>query len=113
MNAAHELAKEKGWWKACTVDGRVSVTLVQGVIPEKLMLIVTEASEAMEDYRNHKLTEYNDENGKPCGLPTELADIVIRTMDLAGALGIDLQAAVTRKHEYNKTREQRHGGKRA
>jgi len=45
-------------------------------------------------------------------LPSELADIVIRVYDLAGALGIDLDAAIEVKHQYNVGRPYRHGGKR-
>jgi hypothetical protein len=38
---------------------------------------------------------------------------VIRILDLCGALGIDLEEAMRMKHEYNKTRPYRHGGKKA
>lgn len=51
------------------------------------------------------------EDGKPEGFPTELADVVIRCMDLADAMGIDLWAEMERKHAYNRTRTRRHGGK--
>jgi hypothetical protein len=50
---------------------------------------------------------------KPIGLPSELADIIIRVLDLAAILGIDMDAAVIEKMEYNANREHRHGGKAA
>ena len=50
---------------------------------------------------------------KPEGVPSELADIVIRVMDCAVRYGIDLGAEIELKHAYNKTREFRHGGKRS
>lgn len=39
----------------------------------------------------------------------ELADIIIRALDTARRLGIDIQQAIEIKHTYNKTREYMHG----
>ena len=78
-------------------------------VPTKLMLIVSEAAEAMEDHRKGAVVETTTESGKPIGLPSELADIIIRVGDLAGILGVDLQAAVIRKMAYNETRPFKHG----
>lgn len=49
---------------------------------------------------------------KPEGIPSELADIVIRVMDICGMYGIDLEKAILEKMEYNRTRPMRHGGKK-
>lgn len=46
---------------------------------------------------------------KPVGVPSELADIIIRTLDAAAAWGIDIDAAVRRKIAYNATRPHKHG----
>lgn len=104
MNKFYELAKRKGWWDE--VDNR------EKVIPEKLALIHSEVSEALEDFRDNKM-EIVILGEKPTGFPIELADVIIRVYDLAGALGIDLDEAIEIKHSYNKTRPFRHGGKRA
>lgn len=78
----------------------------------QLMLIVSEAAEALEDVRNgHFAPSADPKSGKPEGLPSELADIVIRTLDLADMLGIDLTKALEEKHSYNLGRAHRHGGK--
>lgn len=99
----HQTAKEHGWWE------------LEPNVPEKLMLIVSELAEALEDYRNGKdlLEVTNTPEGKPEGFPTELADAVIRIMDLCGYLGMDLAQAIADKHNYNITRSYRHGGKLA
>lgn len=77
-----------------------------------LGLVMSEAAEAIEAVRDGDLgTTW--EGDKPTGLPSELADILIRVGDLCGALGIDLEAAVRQKLAYNRTRPSRHGGKRA
>lgn len=105
---AHKNSKDKGWWDDVEPGD-------DSVIPEKLMLIVTEVSEAMEDYRNGNMEQQmelqHDGNGKPVGFPSELADVIIRVADLCGHLNIDITKAIEDKMEYNKTRSYRHGGK--
>lgn len=49
---------------------------------------------------------------KPEGIATELADCIIRILDYCGAKNIDIAEAVRVKHEYNKSRPFRHGGKK-
>ena len=51
--------------------------------------------------------------GKPQGVASELADVLIRIFDMADELDIPLAEAVIRKHAYNQTRPYRHGGKKA
>jgi len=158
---------------------------VETNVGELLMLIVTEAAEAMEDYRDyrkpdgiatlgyglHEMHFWEDDGGgpytaqrseeeiadavagfendwaydlalpdedprslkhlsmerrgelyeaglegakqlyKPCGLASELADIIIRCGDLACRLGVDLETAILEKQKYNRTRSFMHGGK--
>jgi NTP pyrophosphatase (non-canonical NTP hydrolase) len=91
-------------------SGSLDADKVEKTIPEKLCLIHSEVSEALEDYRNGNL-QADYEGSKPVGFPSELADILIRVFDLAGALGIDLDKAVAEKMSYNQTRSHRHGGK--
>lgn len=69
-----------------------------------LMLIATEVSEAAEEIRRGRYYGGPIDYAKPEGLPSELADIVIRTMVLAEALGINLEDAIIEKQKYNKTR---------
>lgn len=100
----HGLAVEKGWYD----DGGRNVG-------EALMLVVTEIAEAMEEIRKGgpRNQVHEGEGGKPEGFPIELADAVIRIMDLCGAMRIDLENAIDKKHTFNKSRPYRHGSKRA
>jgi NTP pyrophosphatase (non-canonical NTP hydrolase) len=85
---------------------------------EKLALIDTEVAEAFEDHRNHRYTThytdgYQRDIPSPVGLGTELADVIIRVLDLAYIMGYDMETLVAEKMRYNKTRPFKHGGKSA
>lgn len=113
---------------------------LQLAVTEKLDLIHSELSEALEEIRKghdplhvyytqtikHKdremvyhfdEQEYVTENGvkkptlKPEGFMVELADAAIRIADLAYLVKGDLEAAIAEKHEYNRTRPYKHGKK--
>jgi NTP pyrophosphatase (non-canonical NTP hydrolase) len=49
--------------------------------------------------------------GKPCGVPSEMADVIIRVLHFCGKHGIDIEGAVREKMAFNETREFRHGKK--
>jgi NTP pyrophosphatase (non-canonical NTP hydrolase) len=85
----HQNAIDHGWWDT------------PRALPELLCLIHSEVSEALEVYRG----AHNGTIGE------EMADIVIRVMDLCEAYNIDLEEEIMRKHAINKTRLYRHGGK--
>ena len=102
-DVCHASAKKKGWYDDAGERN----------IGEQLMLVVTEVAEAMEDLRVGAMSLSYDSNGKPCGFPIEVADVMIRLFDLAGYLQIDLEGAVDEKIAYNETRPHRHGGKLA
>ncbi|WP_309382036.1 hypothetical protein [Cerasicoccus frondis] len=74
-----------------------------------IMNIVSELAEAWQGHRdNMKDTHLPDRDA----LEVELADVILRTMSTAEALGFKLESAILEKHAYNKTRPYRHGGKR-
>lgn len=80
-------------------------------IPEMIALIHSEASEALECFRKGEAISWTDETGKPQGVASEFADILIRIGHYSFLLRIDLDEEIKRKLEYNKTRSHRHGGK--
>jgi len=83
--------------------------------------IHSEVSELWEAYRKNELNYACDKVEKMVELglhpltcaSEEIADILIRTLDLAKAMDIDVDKAVQVKCEYNKTRPHRNGGKLA
>lgn len=83
-------------------------------LEQKLLLAVGEICEAIEEVRaGHSVTEtyYNEGSMKPEGFPVEIADTIIRLLQLCHSLGIDIAQAVALKAKYNNTRGQKHGKK--
>lgn len=98
----HQNALAAGWWAGS-----------HRTFGDLIALCHSELSEALEEYRdgcqpNHR---YESVGGKPEGIPYELADVIIRILDMAGYYGIDLEGAIAEKLAYNLTRGYRHGGK--
>lgn len=112
---------------------------VKRTVGDGLMLICTEAAEAFEAYREgakvaemryeckHPKGDCGDDRlpccdshlddgsavclHKPVGVPSEIADIIIRCLDFAGEYAIDIERVVNEKMAYNKTRPFKHGNK--
>ncbi len=78
---------------------------------EDIALMHSELSEALEDIRKSRWETSYEESGKPCGVPSELADVVIRLMHFCGKNGINLGKIVLEKMLYNESRPFKHGGK--
>ena len=68
-------------------------------IAAKAMLVVGELSEAIEAVREQNFAEFE----------VEMADALIRLLDLAAATGCSLSTAVRDKMAVNETRPARHG----
>jgi len=97
--SVHATAVEKGFWPEQVDD--IFIT-------KQLMMIVSEAVEVMEAIRKSQ---------GPEAVADEMADIIIRTLDLYQGLkdyeyvNTDLQVAFNNKTSFNKTRPELNGVK--
>lgn len=113
----HENACAHGWWDEERSFGDI------------VALCHSELSEALEEYRNHRPMAYQIQSygivegrvetdmkkwflsTKPEGIATEMIDCIIRILDWCGKENIDVAGLLMKKHNYNKRRPFRHGGK--
>jgi hypothetical protein len=78
--------------------------------PAHVALAHTELSEVIEAYRD-KVWSETREDGKPIGVGPELADTIIRVLDLFQIWGLDPDYEIRRVLAYNWTRPYKHGGR--
>lgn len=115
--AVHENAINHGWYDQKRSFGEI------------VALCHSELSEALEQYRDNKPMAYfwneNDLFGtddeitdldvwtdeKLEGVAVEMIDCVIRIFDWCASENIDIDRLIRMKHEFNKSREYKHGGK--
>ena len=87
----HDLVRSKGWYEA---DSKRPQT------PRNLAVSLSiEAAEILEHF------QFGDEIKDRNELGSELADVTLYLLQLASVSGIDLEAAVLKKREVNKTRK--------
>jgi len=91
---AYLQAHTNGFYDHAMLDPDVSTILL------KLLLLNGEVAEAVEVLRKDQGAER---------LHEELADIMIRLLDLMGYAQMDVDSVVAAKMEYNATRPYRHG----
>lgn len=97
-----------GWWTDLSnntdlvQEARQGTRLGKALVAEKLCLVHSEISESME---GHRKGLQDDKLPHRLMIEVEMADAVIRILDLCGALELDLAGAIFEKLSYNKTRE--------
>lgn len=94
----HEVSVLKGFYQDFEYVINGEDPLKGYMFPVKIGLIMTELGEAIEAHRNE-----DQEN-----LYEEMADIFIRLLDLAGAIGMDVESEIQKKMQTNLGRPPKH-----
>lgn len=105
VDVCHGASFNAGWWNGKEFNPldevRRNTRIGKALVAEKLCLIHSEVSEAME---GHRKGLQDDKLPHRSMLEVELADAVIRIADLAGALDLDLGGAIAEKMAFNAVR---------
>lgn len=112
ISYCHNQSYEAGWWydQAASLNllavlhapaNAIEELLAKALVAQKLCLSHSEISEAMEGYRKGLM---DDKLPHHPMITVEIADCIIRLLDLAGALNLDVPGAIIEKLEFNKTR---------
>ena len=95
--------KSNGWdtitlkdWTSAKYD-----PYIRFKIPSKIALLHSEVSEALEAFRSNNIENFAE----------EMADVIIRVLDVTHGLNIDVGEAIIEKLTVNRTRGFRHGNK--
>lgn len=92
----HGRAYTAGWWTDLETGDELPVDFLS-----KLCLVHSEISEACEGYRKGLKDDHLPDRDMA---EVELADAIIRILDLAGRCEMDIIGAIIEKLDYNKTR---------
>lgn len=87
---SHETAAEAGWYDVGERN-----------VGEVIALMHSELSEALEAYRRDLM---DDKLPHRPGIEVEFADCILRIMDTAAAMNLDVAGAVIEKNRFNQTR---------
>lgn len=106
--AIHQANVLAGWWTDLSTNMDLAEEVRQGtrlgkaLVAEKLALVHSEVSEGLEGHRKGLM---DDKLPHRPMVEVEMADAVIRILDLCGAMKLDLAGAIFEKLEYNRSRE--------
>ena len=96
MQLAHQTATDAGWYRNPQTGEPVERNF-----GEVVALMHSELSEALEAHRKDLR---DDKLPSRSGIEVEFADCIIRILDTAAAMGLDVPGALIEKNRYNRMR---------
>lgn len=96
QSLAHKTATGAGWYKNPHTGDDVDRNF-----GEVIALMHSELSEALESHRKNLM---DDKLPHRSGIEVEFADCIIRILDTAAAMGLDVAGAIVEKNRFNRER---------
>jgi len=118
----HQNAVAKGWWEKDKNMGEMLMLCVSELVEAMEADRIDKYTDLKEDFMNHEVLlggqgndydfEYCFKNCVKNTFEDELADTIIRILDICHSKNIDIEWHIRQKMRYNSLRPYKHGGKK-
>lgn len=101
QDICYKASVDAGWHTDIRTGKRYTQEQEYDKFPERIALIHSEVTESLHGFRKDLMDDKLPHRNMP---EVELADVIIRTLNLAGTMGYDVAGAIIEKIKFNRER---------